>query len=125
MSTLERQFEVLREKYPNATMAPLPSGASLITLPDMSLPAGWSQDKVTVKFLAPTGYPFAAPDCFWIDENVRLANGAMPQASNLSPIPEVNINHLWFSWHVSAWNASRDNLLSYVGVINNRFVEAK
>lgn len=125
MSLLQRQFEILRDKYSNAQIETLPSGASLITIPAMKLPDGWSHKETTVKFIAPTGYPFAQPDCFWIDNEVRLENGAMPQASNITPIPETNVNHLWFSWHVSNWDANRDNLLGYLGVIMNRFKEAK
>ncbi len=125
MTPLQSQFESVKSKYPNASMEMLPSGAALITLPNQELPAGWSKSFATIKFIAPSGYPFGNPDCFWVDSDLRLFNGAMPQASNISAPPELTEPLLWFSWHVANWNANRDNLLSYVGVIMNRFREAK
>ncbi len=125
MTPLEQQFSILNSKYENAQMDMLPSGAALITIPEQKLPSGWNKSTSTLKFIAPAGYPFGNPDCFWADVDLRLKNGSMPQASNISAPPEVSESLLWFSWHVQSWNANRDNLLSYVGVIMNRFIEAK
>ena len=121
MSLLEEQFELLKREFPDATLQPLPSGAALIAIPNYRLLAsGWSRETTTVKLLAPVGFPFAKPDCFWINQEVRLKNGTMPQSSNITPIPETNEPHLWFSWHVGQWNPNRDNLLTYVRVIDKR-----
>lgn len=125
MTPLELQFESVQSKYNNASIEPLPSGATIITLQNVTLPTGWSKPTSTLKFIAPSGYPFAAPDCFWADVDLRLVNGAMPQASNITAPPELTEPLLWFSWHVQSWNANRDNLLSYISVIKNRFNEAK
>lgn len=125
MTPLQSQFESIKSKYPNATMDPLPSGAAVITLPNEKLPEGWNKQFSTIKFIAPSGYPFGNPDCFWADTDLRLMNGTMPQASNISAPPELTEPLLWFSWHVGSWNANRDNLLSYVGVIINRLRETK
>ena len=125
MTPLQSQFASVLGKYPNATMDALPSGAAVITLPNEKLPEGWNKQSSTIKFIAPSGYPFANPDCFWADTDLRLVNGAMPQASNITAPPELTEPLLWFSWHVQSWNANRDNLLSYIGVIMNRFREAK
>ena len=125
MTPLEQQFSILNGKYENARIDMLPSGAALITIPEQKLPNGWSKSVSTLKFIAPAGYPFGSPDCFWADVDLRLENGSMPQASNISAPPEISEPLLWFSWHVQSWNANRDNLLSYVGVIMNRFFEAK
>jgi hypothetical protein len=120
MTPLEQQFELLRKSYPNAILEMLPSGAALVTVPEIELPRGWSQPRTTVKFLAPVGYPLARPDCFWADTELRLEGGAMPNATNLTPIPDVNVPQLWFSWHVGQWNPNRDGLLSYFRVILER-----
>jgi hypothetical protein len=125
MTPLQTQFALVQSRYPNALMDMLPSGAAIITLPNEILPVGWSKQTSAVKFIAPSGYPFGNPDCFWADVDLRLTNGAMPQASNISAPPETAEPLLWFSWHVQGWNANRDNLLSYIGVIMNRFIEAK
>jgi hypothetical protein len=125
MTPLQMQFEILKSEFPNANLQMLPSGAALIAIPDCRLPSGWSKEKTTIKFLAPVGYPFAKPDCFWIDEQVRLQNGTMPQSSGFNPIPEVDGNHLWFSWHVGPWNPNRDNLSTFIRVIEARLMDPR
>ena len=125
MTPLEAQFEILKVSYPAATLTKLPSGAAIIRIPNVPVPAGWSKTHVTVRFLAPVGYPMATPDCFWVDPDLRLGNGGMPQGSNMNPMPEVNEPLLWFSWHVGKWNPNRDNLVSYTKVIESRLKEAR
>lgn len=125
MTVLEQQFAVVQQYYPQASLRQLPSGAALISIPEFPLPPGWSERSTTVKFLAPVGYPLSKPDCFWANQGLRLANGGMPQASNISPIPEVNEHNLWFSWHAGPWNVNRDNLLTYLRVIEARLKEVR
>lgn len=96
-------------------------GTALITIPDITLPPGWNARQTTVSFLAPVGYPMAKPDCFWASPDLRLANGAMPQSANLSPIPGDPAARLWFSWHLSTWNPLNDTLLTYARVVQERF----
>jgi hypothetical protein len=45
----------------------------------------------------------------------------MPHAAGLNAIPELGQNQLWFSWHTSHWNPNRDSLLTFLGVIEERF----
>jgi hypothetical protein len=124
MTPLEQQFEALKVEYLSATMDPLPSGAALISIPDFPLPAGWSQPKTTVRFVAPVGYPLAKPDSFWGSPELRLQNGAMPRATNQSAIPELaGPPHVMFSWHLGKWNPNRDGLLTYLRVIEQRLRE--
>lgn len=123
-----RHFSKLQERYPDATLTMLPSGAALITVPAVSLPTGWSKPTSSIRFIAPVGYPSAVPDCFWADKDLRLAENRMPQnASADNPVPELNLPGLWFSWHVQAnnWNPNRDNLLSYLATIMARFGERR
>jgi hypothetical protein len=121
----ERQFEKLQVRYPEAKLEALPSGAALISIPNFQLPAGWNASSTEVKFIVPVGYPGPAPDCFWTDAGLRLADGRMPQnAQDTNPIPEVPGNYLWFSWHVwpaTQWHPSRDDLMTYVSIIRRRF----
>lgn len=121
MTPFERQLHDLKEVAPGAEGRPLASGATLIMIPNVSLPSGWNATVTSIRFLAPVGYPFAAPDCFWADATLRLKSGTgMPQASNVQPIPETNENGLWFSWHVSTWNPNRDSLITYFNIIKTR-----
>ena len=125
---IEEQLKVLQKNYPDASAKPLPSGAHLITVPDVKLPDGWNRQTVAILFLAPPGYPAGQPDCFWadpIEEPGALRFGAeknqTPQASNDSnPIPEVGPRGTWFSWHLQSWDPNRDSLLTYLNVIKQR-----
>lgn len=125
MGAIEDQFERLKDQFPGAELRRLPSGACLITVPYPNLPPGWSKTATNIYFVAPAGYPFAKPDCFWADPDLRLAGPPlkMPQASNMTPLPEVQppTPLLWFSWHVAQWFPNKDSLLTYFRVILNRF----
>jgi hypothetical protein len=118
------QFERLKERFPDAKHQLLESGAVLFELPKVTLPAGWSQAETPLWFLAPVGYPGPCPDCFWVRQDLRLQNGAMPNASQVQTIPETSQMALWFSWHVADqqknWNPSRDTLSTYVSITLDR-----
>lgn len=123
---LDRQIEELRRVYPTGAEAtPLPSGAILIELKSVALPEGWNKLSTAVRFIVPVGYPFAAPDCFWADSDLRIAPAVQPQATNLQTIPEANVPGLWFSWHVQGWNPNRNSLVSYAKVIEQRLREPR
>jgi hypothetical protein len=125
MTPVEEQFEVLRSYEPGALLQRLPDGSHLITVTCVKLRSGWSKPTVEVKFVAPVGFPFAKPDCFWADPDLRLANGNSPQNTGFNAIPHVPSSHLWFSWHVGAWNPNCDNLLTYWYVIKRRLSAAQ
>lgn len=123
---LERQLEELRQVYPTGADAkPLPSGAFLIELKSVALPQGWNKPSTSIRFIVPVGYPFAAPDCFWADNDLRIAPSTQPQATNFQVVPEVNAPGLWFSWHVQGWNPNRNNLVTYAKVIEQRLKELR
>jgi hypothetical protein len=126
MTPLEEQFSALTAENALATIEPLPEGGAVITLPDYPLPSGWSRPQTTITFVAPVGYPLAKPDCFWASPDLRLENGAMPQATNLQPVTgRSGPPQLWFSWHVGQWNPNRDTLLTYLRVIERRLGEVR
>lgn len=114
---------VLQERYPAASVVSAPGGASLIKIPDVSLPSGWSQSTTEILFIAPVGYPVARPDCFWADVGLRLGNGGMPKSSGINTPPGGDGNRLWFSWHLQRWDPSRDDFIHYLRVIGRRFEE--
>lgn len=112
MGPLDTQVVQLRERYGDVTMKSLPSGTHLVTVSTVRLPAGWSKSTTSIRFLVPAGYPFAALDCFWADQDLTLVGGRIPQAANTTnPIPEGGGQGLWFSWHLAQpWNPNRDTL---------------
>lgn len=120
---LEEQLRSLTSVFPGASLLPADGGASLIVVPNVALPSGWSQPSTTVYFLAPAGFPMARPDCFWADASLRLASGGIPQNGGISPIPGRGEPLLWFSWHLQSWNPVADSLLTFLRVIQNRFLQ--
>ncbi len=120
MTLLDRQLEELRAIYAGTDTRQLPSGAVLVELKKIALPEGWSKKETDIRFIIPVGYPFAAPDCFWADQDLRLAGQGQPQATGSQQIPEANEPGLWFSWHVQGWNPNRSNLVTYAKVIEQR-----
>jgi hypothetical protein len=91
-------------------------------MPNVLLPAGWNKAMTVIRFLVPTGYPYAQPDCFWTDIDLRLNGERVPQNSIVgNVIPEDGGCGLWFSWHLTTpWNPNRDTLSSWINVINDR-----
>lgn len=116
--------ELLRD-YPEARSEARGDGTTLVTVPSVALPSGWNQAQTTVQFLAPVGYPMAKPDCFWTDEGLRLASGGMPKATGIQTPAFSNQARLWFSWHVSEWNGSRDTIRSFMAAIMHRLSRAE
>lgn len=127
MTPIQQQFEILKSEFPSVEMRMLSNGSSLIIIPSIRLPQGWSHPETIVKFLVPVGYPFAKPDCFWTDHQIRLSNNRIPQNSTINVIPgaESDGQHLWFSWHLGRWNPNQDNLSTYVRVIESRLKELR
>lgn len=119
LGPVDLQMEALRTVIPGASSAMLADHTVLITLPDFPLPTGWSQAATTVWFVAPVGYPGARPDCFWTLAELCLEDGRQPQNSNVQPAPWASTTR-WFSWHLQVWNPAKDNLVTFLRVIQDR-----
>lgn len=85
------QLDELRERFGEAHVDTMASGTMLVTVPGVRLPQGWSKASTAIRFLIPPGYPFAQPDCFWADADLRLASGAIPRARDPTPSPTAGI----------------------------------
>ena len=121
MGPVNVQFEQLRQKYPHATLHERSDGSAVIRIPDMPLNnQKWNKNSTTIYFVAPVGYPAAKPDCFWTDADLRLASGNPPKNTGNQPLPGMEVPTLWFSWHPSSWNATSDDLRTYLRVIVDR-----
>lgn len=120
------QLAQLQQRFTGAHVQYLPSGTPLVIVPDVLLPVGWNKALTAIRFVIPPGYPHAQPDCFWVDADVLLATGALPQNSGATPIPETNEPALWFSWHLkNAWEPNRDTLSTWMSVILRRMEEIR
>src|SRR4051794_31063130 len=99
MTPLERELEELQERFPGASMRQV-AGQWLVSVPDVPVPSGWTKAAVTAHFFVPAGYPHANPDCFFVDGDMRLANGNLPQNSGHQQVDGLG-TLLWFSYHLS------------------------
>lgn len=124
MGPIDIHVQRLLARYTNATVSEVDGSGTLISLPPVDLPPGWNKPQTAVHFFAPPGYPYAKPDCFWADDDLRLASGSAPQNTGANPMPGLNKAALWFSWHTDHWNASRDDLLTWIATIKHRFAKA-
>jgi hypothetical protein len=126
MTPIEEQFQELESRYPSVKLQPLGDGSFAISVPDVTLPTGWSAASANVWFIVPVQYPTARPDCFWTEESLTLADGGVPQSTGPTPYPgNASVPLRWFSWHVASWSPNDDTLTTYLNVIRNRFMEAK
>ncbi len=120
---LDAHFARLKARQPNATLIEIPSSAVLIEISAFPLCAGWSAGEVTLRMVAPNGYPVAAPDCFWVEPNLTFGNRQMPKNSQINnTIPDTKITNHWFSWHVEQgrWSANTHDLLTWYGLCEKR-----
>ena len=125
MGPIDLQLDQLRTRCGQVLTQDLQATGLLVRIPEVALPAGWNKPATQVLFIAPHGYPFAKPDCFWADADLRLATGAVPKATQLNNIPGLQEQNLWFSWHVDPWNPNRDNLVTWFVLIRQRLADAQ
>jgi hypothetical protein len=91
-----------------------------------ALGEGYSAPESDLLLKVPRSYPEAGPDMFWLDTEITLANGQIPQsAENI----EAHLGKNWrrFSWHRqgSPWNPTIDNIHGYIEFIRRRLREKK
>jgi hypothetical protein len=120
MGPLQIHVQRLLARRPDAQVLEINGNGTMVSLPRLALPTGWNKPATEIHFLAPQGYPFAKPDSFWADPDLRLASGSNPQNASISAIPGLGKPGLMFSWHTEQWNASRDDLLTWLASIRER-----
>lgn len=121
LTPVDTHFKRLREQYPAANCTAMGDGQFLIHIPGVFMPAGWSKSTTNIWFIAPVGYPGAAPDCFWADAGLRLADGRLPQNSGEQIVPGTTTPALWFSWHIGRWAPTTHDMRTYASAMRSRF----
>jgi hypothetical protein len=118
---LEPDIETLRkEGYSVAVQRDSSSSNRIfIVLKDYPLPRGWNKPQARLLLIADVGYPNSKLDMFWVDADLLLEGGRVPQAAD---VLETYMGETWrrFSWHVQYWNPARDTVLSYLETVNHR-----
>ena len=87
---------------------------------DYPVPATiWGRAAVDLLIMAQGVYPNAQLDMFWVHPKIVLLDGHLPNGGNSD---ESYLGRIWqrFSWHPSRWNPARDNLITYLELVNYR-----
>ena len=79
----------------------------------------WNQDKTDLLVITYPTYPNAKIDMFWVNPPISLRSGKTAQAADTKE-NKIGTNWLRFSWHVQSWNPGKDNLITYLDVVNDR-----
>ena len=63
-------------------------------------------------------YPASAMDMFWVDDDLRLANGTLPSSTMMEHY--LGRNWLRFSWHPQNWHPAKDSIISFIAFVERR-----
>ena len=93
-----------------------------ILFEDYPLPDGWKNgEKKTSELLLITdiSYPNSKIDMFWMVPGVVLEDGSPPKSAQ---VMENHLGKQWrrFSWHCGKWNPAVDNVITYLGTVDER-----
>ena len=69
---------------------------------------GWNKESTRVLVLIPSGYAVTAPDNFFTDPDLALANGTKPGAAS-GPVEQYGKQWLQFSYHIEAADWQPEN----------------
>lgn len=123
MDLIASQVADVQRRYPGACVEQAADGQRVLLVPEVPAGAGWNPPVATLRIVIPAGYPHVRPDCFYTDENLRLASGAEPANSSIQPV--FGGQYRWFSWHLSAWDEGNGSLDQYVRFCERRLREAR
>jgi hypothetical protein len=113
----------LRESGYSINVTEEPGGLIHVIFDAYPLPGGYNVATTKLLLKLPLSYPNGAPDMFWVDAGVGLANGA--PLDKATPDPVNGMTWLRFSWHPAKWNPGYDNLFTYLEFINHRLIMKK
>jgi len=89
-----------------------------VVLPRYRLPAGYDRDQSDLLLRLNPGFPDVQPDMWWFDPAVRLRDGRVIQATDVT---EHHLGRTWQRWsrHFKAgqWRSGIDSLESYLALI--------
>ncbi|HYD78943.1 MAG TPA: E2/UBC family protein [Paucimonas sp.] len=124
---LEQQLNALQAEFPTARLEQA-GGSCYVVVPDFLLPEGFTPNRVSLLFILPNGFPMAAPDMFWVEPCVSLADGREPEGASQH---EQHLGQTWqrFSWHYThgqaAWRIGHSSLTTHVQFCRTRFTQVK
>jgi len=107
----------LEDAYPGHEVAE-EAGMTCVVVPAVALPPGYDRLTADVLVRLPPLFPDLAPDMWWTDPPLTLANGSPPAATELR---EIHLGRTWQRWsrHLPAdqWRPGTDGLRTYVAQV--------
>jgi hypothetical protein len=97
-------------------------GLGVLLIAAYPLRSGWSKSSTRLLLKLPPSFPAGKPDMFWTDQDLVLANGAVPkQAGHI----EVILGASWrrFSWHPSSWKPGVDDIRTFFEFVARRLAD--
>ena len=118
---LESDVNALREEGHKVSVCrdQVNSSRIFVVFESYVLPKGWSKVDTNLLLITDVSYPNSKLDMFWVDEDLHLAGGKLPQAAESL---ETYLGKSWrrFSWHVRKWNPAVDNIATYLHTVDAR-----
>lgn len=123
---IARELALVRERYGAVDTGP--DGEWLI-LPEWDFPAGWNKESGRLLVVIPAAYPTIPPDNFFTDNDLRLADGTLPENSTVN---QRQAGEFWlqFSYHAESgdWKPHAEircghNLLTFLEAVSARLRE--
>lgn len=124
---LLQQLEAVQTVFPGARLCE-EGGTRYLLVEHFPVPAHFARTDVTMLIIVPNGFPMAAPDMFWVDPHLRLADGREPEGGG---VYEGHLGRMWqrFSWHYTqgqaAWRVGHSSLLTHLQFCQSRLAQAK
>lgn len=89
-----------------------------VVLPSFALPKGFDRQSSDLLLRLSAGYPDVPPDMWWFDPPVKLADGRVVAATDVT---ENHIGRRWQRWsrHLPAgqWRSGIDGLESFLALV--------
>ena len=99
-------------------------GMTCVVFPGFQLPDGLDRPNADLLVRLPALYPDVAPDMWWFDPGVHMANGGAIQATESV---EQHLGRSWQRWsrHFEAgqWQSGIDGLESYLALITRELAK--
>lgn len=94
------------------------AGMTCVVFPKWILPRGYDRKTSDLLLRLQAGYPDVPPDMWWFDPAVRLTNGGLVPATDVT---EQHLGRSWQRWsrHLEAgqWQSGIDGLESFLALI--------
>jgi len=98
-------------------------GMTCVVIKSWKLPAGYDRSESDLLLRLPAGFPDLAPDMWWLAPALKLASGAVIQATE---VVENYLGREWQRWsrhfQPGQWRSGVDGLQSFLALIQHELV---